>query len=61
MTDRPEKKKFDCVEMMHRGAERVMAKTQGMTFEEDVAYWKKRSEEFRAFQQRFREAAKRRR
>ncbi len=52
-------KAFDCVEMKHQGAERVMAQTRGMTFEQEVAYWRKRSEEFRAFQARFREQANR--
>ena len=61
MSEAPERKTFDCVEMKRRGAERVMAETQGMTFEEEVVYWNKESEEFRAFQERFREAAKRRR
>ena len=45
-------KAFDCVEMKRRGAERIMAETRGMTFEEEVAYWRKRSEEFHAFRVR---------
>jgi len=61
MNDRPEKKTFDCVEMKCRGAEMVMAETRGMTFEEEVAYWKRKSGELRAFQERFKEEAKRRR
>lgn len=60
MSDTPQKKTFDCIEMKRQGAERVMAETRGMTFEEEVAYWKKKSGELRAFQERFREETKRR-
>ncbi|MFA5866063.1 MAG: hypothetical protein WC975_15425 [Phycisphaerae bacterium] len=41
------KKKFDCVEMMHRGALAIYETTKNMTFEEQVGYWKERSEAFR--------------
>jgi hypothetical protein len=40
-------KKADCVEMMHRGAERVRAKIKGMTKKQEVAFWQQRSEELR--------------
>jgi hypothetical protein len=40
-------KKFDCVEMMHQGAERIRRETDGMTIEQEVAYWKKRTAELR--------------
>lgn len=43
-------KTFDCVEMKHRGAERVMARLKGMTLEEQVAYWKRGTEELRKLQ-----------
>ena len=36
-------KKFDCVEMMHRGAEEVQNKVRGMTKEEQIAFWRERS------------------
>ena len=36
-------KKFDCVEMMHRGAKRVKEKTGGMRREEELAFWRERS------------------
>jgi len=52
-------KTFDCVEMKRRGAERIMAETRGMTFEEEVAYWRKRSEEFHAFLMKARQEAAR--
>lgn len=32
------KKKFDCVEMKRRGAEKVQRATQGMTREEELAF-----------------------
>jgi hypothetical protein len=41
------KKKFDCVELQHRGAEKVQARLAGMTFEQEVAYWEQRGEELR--------------
>jgi hypothetical protein len=42
------KKTFDCVEMKHRGAEKVQAKLAAMTLEEQVAYWERRGKEMRA-------------
>jgi len=36
-------KKFDCVAMKHRGAEKVREQTKGMTLEEEVAFWRERS------------------
>ena len=41
------KKKFDCVEMQHHGAEKVRAKLSGMTIEEQAAYWEGRAQEMR--------------
>ena len=41
------KKKFDCVEMKRRGAEKVCQAIQGMTLDEEVAYWRKRTKEAR--------------
>ena len=41
------KKKFDCVEMMHRGALEIYKKTRNMTVEEEVAYWQGRAKELR--------------
>jgi hypothetical protein len=40
-------KDFDCVEMKRKGAERVHAATKGMTVEEEVEYWRSRTEEAR--------------
>lgn len=36
-------KKFDCVAMKHRGAEKVREQTKGMTLEQEVAFWQERS------------------
>jgi hypothetical protein len=36
-------KTFDCVEMKHRGAERVREQTKGMTLEQELAFWQERS------------------
>ena len=38
------KKTFDCVEMKRRGAERIQSLTAGMTMEEQLVFWKKRTE-----------------
>jgi hypothetical protein len=42
------KKSFDCVEMMHKGQERIRKETQGMTIEEQVAYWQRKADALRA-------------
>ena len=52
------RKKFDCVEMMHKGAERVRRKVQGMSPEEEVEYWRQRTEELRKMQDRAMERRK---
>lgn len=43
-------KDFDCVEMMHKGAEYVTQRLAGLTREEELQYWEKRTEELRAKQ-----------
>ncbi len=40
-------KTFDCVEMKRRGAERIYNLLKGMSREEKLAYWQRRSREFR--------------
>ena len=40
-------KTFDCVEMKRRGGEYVHALTAGMTLEQKIEYWRKRSEDYR--------------
>jgi hypothetical protein len=44
-------KRFDCIEMKRRGAARIHERLQGMTFEQEVAYWTERSEAFRRDQE----------
>ena len=41
------KKTFDCVEMQHKGGKRVYEAVKGMTFEQEVAYWRKRNASMR--------------
>jgi hypothetical protein len=40
-------KTFDCVEMKHRGSQRIYEATKDMTFEQEVAYWREQSRQFR--------------
>ena len=40
-------KTFDCVEMKRRGALRIYEATKDMTFEQEVAYWREQSRQFR--------------
>lgn len=49
-----ERKKFDCVEMMHKGQAAVRRRLRGMTDEEKLEYWRKRTEEIRALQREIR-------
>ena len=39
------KKRFDCVEMQHKGGEIVRQMTKGMTVEQEVPFWKARTEQ----------------
>ena len=41
------RKKFDCVEMMHQGGERIYEETKDMTPEEEIVYWQEQNREFR--------------
>jgi hypothetical protein len=45
-------KTFDCVQMKRRAAERIHEETKGLTLEEKIDYWRRRSEEFRREQER---------
>lgn len=36
-------KTFDCVEMKHEGAKRILFETQKMTISEQLEYWKKKT------------------
>ena len=50
-------KKFDCVEMKRQGALRVHERLKNMTIEEQIEYWRRRSEEFEKEQARLRSQA----
>jgi len=43
-------KDFDCVEMKHKGAEKVQARLAGMTREEQLRYWEERTRALLALQ-----------
>ena len=38
-------KRFDCVEMMHRGAARIYEETKGLSRKAELAYWQERERE----------------
>ena len=38
------KKKFDCVEMMHRAGRKIDQETNNLTLPQQVAYWRRKSE-----------------
>jgi len=50
-------KTFDCVEMKRRGAELLRQRLAGMTLEQEIEYWRQRSEEFQKEQERLRAKA----
>ena len=45
------KKTFDCVEMKREGARRIYEQIKDMTLEQEIEYWRRRSEEFRQEQE----------
>ncbi len=45
-------KTFDCVEMKRHGSQRIYEATKDLTFEQEVAYWRERSRQFREEQER---------
>ena len=52
-------KTFDCVEMKRHGGARIYEATRNMTLEQEVAYWRRRSETFRKEQERLRQTPQR--
>ena len=46
------KKKFDCVEMMHQGQAASEKRLKGLTLEQKIEYWAKRTEEIRTRQKK---------
>lgn len=53
-----EPKKFDCVEMKRTAQERILRETQGMTREQELAYWREKTETMRREQQTLQEQRK---
>ena len=49
----PKKKSFDCVEMKHKGAEKVQATIRGMTREQELAFWAEGTQKMREEKERF--------
>ena len=47
-------KTFDCVEMKDRAAAKIRERLKGMSVDEQIAYWKRRSEELRLEQHQLR-------
>ena len=45
------KKTFDCVRMKRQGAERVMEQLRGKSFQEQLEFWQKGTEDLRRRQQ----------
>lgn len=50
-------KTFDCVEMKRQGALRVHERLKDMTIEQQIEYWRQRSEQFQRDQERLRAQA----
>lgn len=48
-------KRFDCVDMKHKGAERVYQAISGLSKEQQLDYWKRGSEDLRRALQKVRE------
>ena len=51
------RRNFDCVDLQHRGQERIGAKLAGMTREEELAYWRRCHAAFLARQKQPQETA----
>ena len=52
-------KKFDCVEMKHKAAEKIRKATRGMTREQELAYWAGGTEELLSREKSLRESGRR--
>lgn len=46
------KKNFNCVDMKHKGAEKVQAKLAGMSREQQLEYWRTRTDKLLELQRR---------
>lgn len=52
------KKDFDCVEMKHKIQEKIYEEIKDMSIEEEIEYFRKGAEEFRAEMERLRKKKK---
>lgn len=43
----PREERFDCVEMKRKAQEQIQTEIQGMSVEEELAYWKKYEDRLR--------------
>ena len=48
------KKKFDCVEMKHKGAEKLHKVISGMTLDDELSFWKQGTDELKLRQNEIR-------
>ena len=48
------KKKFDCVEMKRKGAEKLLMVISGMTLDEELSFWKQGTDELKLRQNEIR-------
>ena len=48
-------KTFDCVELQHRGAENIRSAISVMTKEEELTFWRERSQALKQLQKKARE------
>jgi len=48
-------KKFDCVDMKRRGAERVRQQLEGKSFDEEMKYWAEKTKKLRKLQKEVRQ------
>lgn len=53
-------KTFDCVRMKRQGAERVMKQLEGKSFQEQLEYWQKGTEDLKRRQQELKKTRGRR-
>jgi hypothetical protein len=42
------RERFDCVELQHKGGDRIYEATKGLTPEQLLAWWEQRNRQFRA-------------
>ena len=43
-------KRFDCVDMMHRGAKRIYRATKNMSRDEELEYWRQKASQLQSTQ-----------